>query len=597
MMIMKTKEIILANSLKMKQLQILLILTVFLAGCGPQNQDQKSQRVADGGVEYGHVFRMNEVRDIRSLHPLNITEVAAFRISTQVYEGLVKFAQKDLKPEPALAEKWEVNDDATEWTFHLREDVYFHDDPCFESGEGREVKAEDVEWCVKQLCTASPSNQMFWLVDGRLKGAREYYNVTLDKQEDLPELEGIEVVDDYTIKFHLNFPSSNFLQLLGHNGFYIYPKEALAEYGDQLGSNAVGTGPFVLKVYKPNELVVLERNNKYWKEDEHGNELPYLDAIQVSFIKDKKSELLKFKNGELDMVFTLPVEMYSEVMADFENAGRNEQIDFIPQVKPSLSIQYYAFQHKSELFSNKDLRKAFNYAIDRQAIVNYGLQGEGEPGTGGIIPPAFKDYPFKKVNGFTFDPVKAKEHLERAGYPNGEGFPELTLELASGGQNYEIVAQIVQKMLEENLNIKVNLQVMSIAQLLDNSESGRSLFWRDSWVADYPDPENFLCLFVSQNHIGSSENDNAYLNSVRYENPLYDSLFARAIREVDPVKRNQMYLELDQILMNDAVVMPLYYEEFTRLIPSYMQNFPQNGIEYRDFTEVWMDSSKMPKKS
>ena len=581
---------ILAKLLEMKLLRLLVVVGILLQACAEVQTLGDSPRLGEGGIEYGHVFRMNEVNDIRSMHPLNITEVTAFRVATQVYEGLVKFDQASLEVIPALAESWEVSDDAMTWTFNLRKDVSFHDDPCFPNGEGREVTAEDVAWCVKELCTAAPQNQMFWLVDERLKGASEYYKSSLQGQE--AELEGIEVVNSHTVRFHLKYPFSEFIQLLGHNGFYIYPKEAKEHYGEELRSKAVGTGPFMLKVYKTNELVVMERNPNYWQKDEHGNQLPYLDAVQVSFLKDKKSELLKFKNGELDMLFTLPIEMYSEVMSGLADASRQERSSFLPQVKPSLSVQYYAFQHKSELFADDRVRKAFNYAIDRKSLVNYALQGEGEPGVGGIVPPAFKKYAFKSVKGYSFDPAKARELLAEAGYANGEGFPELTLELASGGENYEIVAQVVQRMLKENLNIDINLQVMSMAQLLDNAESGRSQFWRDAWVADYPDPENFLCLFLA-NDVGHTQSEKAYLNSVRYENAIYDSLYASAVRETNIDNRYEMYLQLDQILMNDAVVMPLYYEEFTRLIPEYVRNFPQNGMEYRDLSNVWFDSSKM----
>lgn len=579
---------------KMKFLSFGICVLMLLPSCGGSGEQQKTSQTGEGGIEYGHVFRINEVLDIRSMHPLNITEVAAFRVASQVYEGLVKFDQATLEVVPGLAENWEVNDDASQWTFHLREGVRFHDDPCFGDGKGREVTAEDVAWCVKQLCTPSSNNQMFWLVDQRIKGAREYFDAQMKSPDDSKMLEGIEVIDDHTVRFHLTYPFSGFLQLLGHNGFYVYPKESAERYGDELRAKAVGTGPFVMKVFKDNELVVLERNPNYWKKDDLGNSLPYLDAIQVSFVKEKKAELLKFRNGELDMVFTLPVEMYSEVMSGLSNANRDERVGFSPQVKPSLSVEYYAFQHTSEIFSDVRIRKAFNYAINRKALVNYALQGEGEPGTGGIVPPAFKEYAFKSIRGFSFDPEKAQKLLAEAGYPNGEGFPELTLELASGGQNHEIVAQVVQRMLKENLNIDVELQVMSMAQLLDNAESGRAKFWRDAWVADYPDPENFLCLFLSSDK-GFSSEEKTYMNSVRYHNPVYDSLYATAVRETDRAKRYSMYLSLDQMLMNDAVVMPLYYEEFTRLIPNYVHNFPQNGIEYRDFSEVWISSA--PTKS
>lgn len=559
---------------------------LLLSACGGTPGAGKK---APGGVEYGHVFRVNEVSDVRSMFPLNITEATGFRIANQVYEGLVKFNQETLEVEPGLAESWEVNESATEWTFHLRKGVKFHDDPCFEAGKGREMKAQDVEWCVRMLCMAMPQNQMFWLAADRLQGARSCYEMSMNSPDEHMELPGVEVVDDYTVKFKLNYPFAGFLQLLGHTGFYIYPKEAYEKYGVDMNTHAVGTGPFLLKAFKPNELAVLERNANYWAKDEHGNQLPYLDAVQVSFVKDKKSELLKFKNGELDMVFTLPIEMYADVMSGLAKAQTGQGQDFQPQVKPSMSVYYYAFQHQHPVFGDVRVRKAFNMSVDRKALVNHTLQGEGTPGLYGVVPPAFTQYNHQKLNPTTYDPQKARELLAEAGYPDGTGFPEITLELTSGGSNNELVAQVVTKMIQDNLGVKINLQVMSINEQLNNAESGKAAFWRDGWIADYPDPENFLRLFVSDS-IEQKSSNSAYLNSTRYYDNRYDSIYNVAVRETNVDKRYELYRQLDQILIDNAVVLPLYYEEFTRLIPGYVENFPQNSIEYRDFSTVWINS-------
>lgn len=521
------------------------------------------------------------------MFPLNITEVTGFRIANQVYEGLVKFNQATLEVEPALAESWEVNEDATEWTFHLRQGVKFHDDPCFPDGKGREMKAQDVEWCIHQLCMATPQNQMFWLVADRLKGAHQCYEMSMENPDEHMHLEGVQVVDDYTIKLVLEYPFAGFLQLVGHTGFYVYPREAYEKYGLDMNVQAVGTGPFTLKAFKPNEVAVLERNTNYWRLDEHGNQLPYLDAVQVSFVKDKKSELLKFKNGELDMIFTLPIEMYSDVMSGLDEAQAGKGQDFHPQVKPSMSVHYYAFQHTHPVFADVRVRKAFNMAVDRNALVNSTLQGEGTPGHYGIVPPAFPNYSHSKLEAAPFDPEAARALLAEAGYPDGEGFPEITLELTSGGSNYELVAQVVTKMLQDNLGVEIKMQVLPITEQLDNAESGKAAFWRDGWIADYPDPENFLRLFVSDS---ITVGEYAYLNSMRYHDDQYDSIYNVAVRETDIPKRYELYHQLDQILIDNAVMLPLYYEEFTRLIPGYVEDFPQNSIEYRDFSKVWINS-------
>ncbi|MDP4664269.1 MAG: ABC transporter substrate-binding protein [Salibacteraceae bacterium] len=569
-------------------LSLIVFSSQILVSCGHEEKPKVAQ-LAQGGVEYGGVFRINEVGDVRSLYPLNITEVAGYRIANQVYEGLVKYDQATLQPRPALAESWETNKDATEWTFHLRQDVLFHDDPCFEDGVGRNVVAEDVVWCIKQLCTPKADNSMFWVAANRIKGARAY-SESQDTDHPLEEIEGVELIDEYTIKISLSFPNAGFLNILGHNGFYVFPKEAQEYYGQEFGVNPVGTGPFRIKAFKPNEIAVLERNPNYYQKDEFGNKLPYLDAIEISFVKDKKAELLNFKKGQLDMIFTLPIEMYADVMSDLSEAKNGANINFKPQVMPSLSVHFYAFKHQNEVFSDVKVRKAFNMAVDRESLVNYTLQGEGSPAIYGFVPPAFSGYDYKQIKGFTFDPMAARELLSEAGFPNGVGFPELTLEISSGGSNYELIAQVIQNMLQQNLNIKINIEVLPMGQQLDNAEGGKAAFWRNGWVADYPDPENFLCYFVGAD-LPDANNGRAYMNSGRYLNPAYDSLYLQAIKELDEEKRQKLYRELDQILINDAVILPIYYDEFTRLIPVYVMNFPQNSIEYRDFSAVWFKSA------
>ena len=374
------------------------------------------------------------------------------------------------------------------------------------------------------------------------------------------------------------------LQILGTPFCWVFPKEAVDTYGVDMRVNCVGTGPFYAKTVKLGEAVILGKNQDYWDTDEYGNEVPYVDAIKFSFLKEKKSELLEFKKGNLDMVFELPIEMIDEIMGELADAGSGASFDV--QVTPALALHYYGFQHQSELFSNKLVRQAFNYAIDRESIVTYTLQGEGRPSIYGIVPPAFKDYDFEGVEGYNFDPTKAMLKFAEAGYPNGEGFPTLTLQLNSGGSRNVQIAEVIQKQLKEHLNIDIELNVMPWGQHLENLETGKALFWRTGWIADYPDPENFLNLLYSP-HIPPNLGDKSYINSVRYKNEEFDSLFAASLREVDVVKRNELYRQADQVAMDDAAIMPIYYYEHYRLLQKNVVNFDINPMEYRDLSRVY----------
>jgi peptide/nickel transport system substrate-binding protein len=361
--------------------------------------------------------------------------------------------------------------------------------------------------------------------------------------------------------------------------------EAIEKYGIDMRVNCVGTGPFEVQTIKEGEAVLLSKNNDYWGVDEHGNAIPYLDRIKITFLKEKKSELLEFKKGNLDMVFELPIEMIDVVMGELEDAGPDAI--FKLQITPALALHYYGFQHQSDLFSNKLVRRAFNYAIDRESIVTNILQGEGSPAIYGIVPPAFKNYNYEGIEGYKFNADKARSLLAEAGYKDGNNFPKLTLQLNSGGSRNVQIAEVIQKQLKETLNIDVELNVMPWAQHLDNLETGKALFWRTGWIADYPDPENFLNLLYSP-HIPANLSDKSYINSVRYASAEFDSLFALGLREVDETKRLELYTQADQVAMDDAAIMPIYYYEHYRLLQLNVRNFDINPMEYRDLSQVYL---------
>lgn len=566
---------------------------MLLSSCGgDQNNNTKKTQIAKGGVNYGGVFKTNDTEDFKSLYPLNITFALENRIASQIYEGLLKFDQSDLSILPSLAERWEINEDATSFIFHIRKGVKFHDNECFDGGKGREITAHDFKYCFDKVAVNSPSNQMYWIFKDRIKGANEYHESTSNNNPLPGGISGIKVIDDYTLQIDLNYSFAGFVNILAHNGTYLYPKEAFDTYGSDMRINCIGTGAFRLKKLKESETVILDRNPDYWDFDEHGNQLPYLDGLKFSFTKEKKAELLEFKKGNLDMVFRLPLEMIGDVVGELEDAKKGGNRPYIMQVEPALSVYYLGFQHQLEPFDNVNVRKAFNYAIDREAIVTYTLQGEGRAALHGIIPP-FKGYDYENVKGYKFSPQKAKEQMAKAGYPNGKGFPEISLQINSGGGGRNVqIAEVVQKMLNENLGIDIKIQQMQMGQQTENVETGNAKFWRTGWVADYPDPENFLNLLYG-GHVPEKLSEKAYINSMRYQSTIFDSLLSKALREVDDAKRYELYRQADQQASNDAAIMPIFYDENTRLIQVYVKNFPSNAMEHRDMSRVYFDHEEL----
>lgn len=567
---------------------LLFSTIIILSACGgSSNSNKTEERKAKGGVKYGGIFRENETEFYRSLYPQNITEVVGHRIVNQIYEGLVSLNQADLSIEPSIAKSWTVNDSATVFTFTLRKGVFFHDNEVFENGKGREVTANDFVYCLELLCKKSASNQGFWLFENIVKGAKEYYEKpSAQTRENL----GITALNDSTLQITLENPYAGFLYRLAMPFCYVFPHELYEKKGEAMRDIAVGTGPFLVKRILQDEGVYLARNEKYWKHDEFGNQLPYLDGVKFSFIKEEKTEMLEFRKANLEMKHRLPLDAVNEII-DTAGQLKGEYKKFELQQTTELSLQYYGYLHVNSIFSNDHVRRAFCYAIDRKKIVDYTLKGEGVPAYNGIVPLGMSGYNNEAVKGFTFDPAKAQAELKLAGYENGKGFPKITLQINSGGGRNEKVAEAITSMLKENLNVEVVITQLPFAQHLENYETGKAIFWRAGWVADYPDPENFLTLCYGK-HVPEKVTDKAYLNAFRYKNPAYDKLFETALATTDFERRNRIYEQLDQIVVRDAVMLPISYTINRRLIQPYVKNFPINGMEYRLYRDIWFSQKQ-----
>lgn len=555
-------------------------------GEGPELTDAK------GGRFYGGVLKLNESEFIKTLFPPNITDGFSTRIATQIYEGLFKFDQSDLSVKKCLVEDYSVDEAGKVYTFKLRKGVKFHDNACFTDGKGRELKANDVKYCFTQLCTQNVNNQGFIIFKGVLKGADEYYASTVGGKSGSGEVSGIKVIDDYTIQIELNTPNSLFLTNLARPFASIYPKEALDKYGLEMRSKAVGTGPYFLASLDEDIKIILKKNPKYYGADQYGNTLPLLEAIDISFIKDKKTELFEFKKGNLDMIYRLPTEYIIEILEETGPDKTGEYSQFELQRKPEMATQFLTFMNQGDIFKNKNVRKAISFAIDREKILNFVLNGEGfAPGFHGITPPTFGDYKIEEIKGYKLNADSAKYFLSKAGFPNGKGFPEVVLQLNSDGERNSNVAIEIQKQLKENLNINVKLDVVPFAQLVENIIGGKSNFFRSGYIADYPSPENFLALFYGKD-VPKSIEQKSFPNFARYTNSAFDKYYEAGINAKTKEESYANFLTAEKLLMEDAPIIVLWYDEGYRLLQSNVKNFPNNPMQLRDYSEVYLERTK-----
>lgn len=579
-----------------------IALGFMLVSCSKSDQgggENENVLEAKGGKAYGNVLTVNENEFFKNLFPHSIVDAVSDRVASQMYEGLFTFNENDLTTEKRLCEDFTVSDDGMSYTFKIKKGVSFHDNECFADGKGRELTANDIKFCYTLLCTQNRSNQGFSIFDGVVKGANEYYNASANGTPDF-EVEGIKVIDDYTLQIDLLKPTALFTTNLARPFGYIFPKESYEKYGLDMRENVVGTGPFTLQSVEDGIAIYMKRNPKYHGVDEQGNKLPFLNAVTVRFIPDKKTELFEFKKGEIDMIYRLPTEHIIEILeATMSNNG--EYSNYVLQRDPEMTTHILGFQTRDDLFNDKNLRKAFSFAIDRVKILEYVLNGEGfAAGNYGLTPPIpqFKNngYDATKIKGYAFNADSAKYFLSKAGYSNGKGFPLITLDLNSGGERNTNVALEVTKQLKEVLNVNVEINVLPLAQHIDNMQNAKTNFFRVAWGADVPNAENFVWMMYGKN-VPESKEETSYPNLMRYKNPAFDELYEKALASRTIEEASASLMEAEQLAMNDAPFIVLWYDEGYRLLQSYVKDCPNNPMQFRDFSTAYIQKADKLEKA
>jgi oligopeptide transport system substrate-binding protein len=354
---------------------------------------------------------------------------------------------------------------------------------------------------------------------------------------------------------------------------FVYPKEALEYYKDNFGYNPVGTGPFKFVKWEVDRELEMAKNENYWSLNKAGKSSIYIDGIKVSFIKSSETAFLDFQQGKFDYYEPSP-EVLSQITD--ENGKLLPQYDFELIKQPWLNTVYLASQLNKNtpggkgnvLADNKKLRQALSYAVDREKIVRYVLKFRGNPAHNGPIPVGMPGYS-KDTKGYKYDKEKAKQLLSEAGYPGGSG---LTLKLTvSNDDTQKLIGEAVQAQLKD-LGINVELDFMQASTLRSSQVGGEIAFWRGNWGADYFDPENFMALLYSKNHTPSGP------NYTHYSNPQADSLYDLAMKLTDFNTRAKLYNEMENIVMEDAPWIILYYNEVIYLKSRRVRDMYIDGL-------------------
>lgn len=548
-----------------------LLFCLFLWSCRlKQSQGPSVTEIVPigNGVFRGGVLRLNETEGIKSLHPAYVKEFAEYRAASQIYQGLVRLDPKDLSIQPCLAEAWSISENQLEYTFSIRKNVLF-----YSFGKTPQIlTAQHVEACFKSIFS-KPSPGHSKIAEHLILGASSFKTPSNSKVDGI----GIYAIDKSTLKIKLKTPNNAFLYMLTNPTFWIY-NEFMT---DELMNMPAGTGPFYLQEQNEDYLL-MGANEVYWEKDQMGEKLPYLTQVKVSFEKNKQKELNAFREGRLDMIYKLPLDQIDEAILELQEVIEQDgNIHYTAQSSPTVVTQLCGFNLRMDgMFHDVRVRRAFNLAIDRNALANYVLKGDVGVAIYGIIPPIYKDYDNGEVKGFLFDVEEARRLMKEAGYSNGQNVPEITLLTQQKSKKSKFVAYQVADMLRENLNIPIIVKEYPNDDDYLKARQEPNTIWQLSWFADYPDPENYLWLFTRE-----YAQENAYFN---YQNPTFDSIYQVGIKTRDKYEKQDALARAEQILIDDAVFIPLFYDEVTRLLNRRVKNLPINPMEYRDLSRTFV---------
>lgn len=541
----------------------------------------------EGGKQFEHAggtFVFSLSNEPTTLIARDVTDLYSSAVLNQCLEGLVSLDPKTLEPIPAIAKSWEVSDDGLTVVFTLRDDIYFHDNS--ETKTNRKLTPEDVKYSIELACRKrqgeEPSAAFTSIFKNLLVGAETFHSGETD------EISGLKTGKN-TVTFELTKFDANFIDKLASANAFIVLKEMVEANKE---TQLIGTGPFVFQKYTDIDdqlCVVFTKNKKYYQKDAEGNQLPYLDSLV--FIIEPKSlrQLEMFEAGKTQMIDGLPPSRITSMLEGRIDDFNSSPPKLILKRKPLLATQYYHFNLTNELFEDVRVRKAINYAVDKEDIFRNVLNNQAYGvGDAGLVPPmAFNGYKSDEVkeHGYTFNPEKAKKLLAEAGYPNGEGFPPINLKF-NIGTIHSGVADRFAKHMKKYLNITVNIDGLTFDDKLRDQMYANGDIFRTSWYADYYSPETFL-INVYGASVPESKNEPSMLNHSRYQNPEFDAAFEKGKESNDLVERYNYFSKAEKIMMDDAPLIVLWYEETIKITESKVRNLDLNEMNYFSFKDVY----------
>jgi len=500
------------------------------------------------------VFRYNEFANINTLDPAFSRTLQDNSVCNQLFNGLVQL-DDELNILPCIAKNWTISNDGLTYTFNLRKDVYFHKHTLFGNDSTRVVVARDFTYSLNRLRDDKLAAPGSWVLN---------------------KVANFKAINDTIFQINLKQPFPAFIGLLTMKYCSVVPKEIVEYYGIEFRSHPIGTGPFKFKRWEENIKLVFRRNAQYFEKDKNGNTLPYLEAVALTFLPDKQSEFLQFAQGNIDYLSGLDASYKDELLTTDGRLRDAYKATVNMKKGPYLNSEYLGFylDSKTPEIQSKLIRKAINYGFDRKKMMMYLRNGIGNPAIGGFIPIGLPGH--SASIGFTYQPEKAKQLINQFKEESGIDNPEITLVTSS---NYLSFCEFIQRELEK-AGLKINVDVMPEATLRSSRSDGKVDMFRGSWVADYMDAENYLSIFYSNNFTPKGS------NYFHFENRTVDSLYNKAFSIADIEKRKQLYTTIDSIAMENAIMVPLFYDEVVRFSRKNVKGLGINPINMLDLRRV-----------
>lgn len=518
----------------LKYLYPITFLLLFIS-CSKKPEEQRDNLV----------FRYNENAAINSLDPAFAKIRPSIWVCNQLYSGLVQL-DDSLNIKPDIAKSWTISPDGKTYTFTLRNDVYFHQSKVFVPNSTRTVIASDFTYSLNRLLDEKIAAPGRWI---------------------LQSVEKFEAINDSVFQIKLNKTFPAFLGLLTMKYASVVPHEAFDKPGYDFRANPIGTGPFQFKIWEENVKLVLRKNPLYFEKDKKGVQLPYLEAVAVTFLPDKQSGFLQFVQGKLDFVSGLDPSYKDEILTPKGALAPKYSKDVKMITGPYLNTEYLGFRldGADKAVKDKRIRQALNYGFDRAKMILFLRNGVGTAATGGMIPNGLPGFGAK---GYDYNPAKARELI--ADYKKQTGDANPTVQMSTSASYLDIAEYLQREWQKIGLNVQVDVNPPStLTQSISNGKVG---FFKASWIADYPDAENYLSLFYSKNFSPGGP------NYTHFKNAEFDKLYEAAFLETDDAKRQELYKKMDALVMEEAPVVPLFYDKASRFTRSNVTGLGINPL-------------------